>query len=286
MFSSCRWLCLLMLVLTADASADERLKGLACRSVHLGYAAPEGVAFYNEVTVDDSAVGTYFAVCGWNKGYYGIQELGNGKKCLIFSVWDSRQNDAKAVAEEQRVKLVYKDEKVRVGRFGGEGTGGQSFFDYDWKTGQTYRFLVLARRDDQRTEYSSYFYVPEDKAWKHLATFSTITGGSYLRGYYSFVEDFKRDKVSTTKLRKAHFGNGWVQSADGKWKALGEARFTGDSNPATNIDAGVNGGRFFLATGGDTKNAGSRLGSTLQQSPPEKPMPPTGLPASADKAKR
>jgi hypothetical protein len=25
--------------------ADERLKGIACRSVHLAYAAPEGVAF-------------------------------------------------------------------------------------------------------------------------------------------------------------------------------------------------------------------------------------------------
>ena len=28
-----------------------------------------------------------------------------------------------------------------------------------------------------RTEYAGYFYVPEEKAWKHLVTFSTITGG-------------------------------------------------------------------------------------------------------------
>jgi hypothetical protein len=34
------------------ASADEKLKGIACRSVHLGYPAPTGRAFYNEVTVD------------------------------------------------------------------------------------------------------------------------------------------------------------------------------------------------------------------------------------------
>jgi hypothetical protein len=285
MFSSSRWLCLLLLVLTAETSADERLKGLACRSVHLGYAGAEGIAFYNEITVDDSAVGTYFAVCGWNKGYYGIQELGNGKKCLIFSVWDSKQNDARAVAEEQRVKLVFKDEKVRIGRFGGEGTGGQSFYDYDWKTGQTYRFLIVAKLDDQRTEYAGYFYVPEDKAWKHLVTFSTITGGKHLHGYYSFVEDFKRDKVSTTKVRKAHFGNGWVRTTDEKWAALGEARFTADSNPATNIDAGVDGGRFFLVTGGDTKNV-SALRSALKLPAPKKPAPPADLPASADKAKR
>jgi hypothetical protein len=81
-------------------------------------------------------------VCGWDKGYFGMQELGNGKKLLIFSVWDSNQNDRNKVPEEKRTKLLYKDEKIRIGRFGGEGTGGQSFFDYDWKVGETYRFLL------------------------------------------------------------------------------------------------------------------------------------------------
>src|SRR4051794_35965654 len=98
---------------------DERLAGVACRSVHLHYPAAEGVAFYNEVTVEHSAPGTYFCVCGWNKGYFGIQELGNGKKVVIFSVWDSGQNDPKAVDDEKRVKVLHKDDKVRVGRFGG-----------------------------------------------------------------------------------------------------------------------------------------------------------------------
>ncbi|MGH7226187.1 MAG: alpha/beta hydrolase fold domain-containing protein, partial [Gemmataceae bacterium] len=41
----------------------------ACRSVHLFYTGEEGTAFYNEVTVDKSAPGTYFMVCGWNRGY-------------------------------------------------------------------------------------------------------------------------------------------------------------------------------------------------------------------------
>lgn len=126
------------------AQADERLKDIACRSVHLGYPAPVGVAFSNEVTIEQSAVGTYFMVCGWDKGYFGLQELGNGKKLLIFSVWDSDQNDPKAVKEDNRTKLIRKDENVRIGRFGGEGTGGQSFFDYDWKVGTKYRLLVTA----------------------------------------------------------------------------------------------------------------------------------------------
>ena len=191
--------------------ADERLKGIACRSVHLAYTAPEGTAFYNEVTIDQSAVGTYFMVCGWDKGYFGLQELGNGRKLLLFSVWDSGQNDPRAVAEERRTKLLYKDDQVRIGRFGGEGTGGQSFFDYPWKNGETYRCLVTSKVDGERTEYAGYFYVPVDKAWKHLVTFSTITGGKQLRGYYSFIEDFKRDRAlrrSLARLISATAGSG------------------------------------------------------------------------------
>jgi hypothetical protein len=113
-----------LLIALPLAGADERLKGIACRSVHLRYAAPAGVAFYNEVTVAQSAPGTYFAVCGWDKGYYGMQQLGNGKKLLIFSVWDSGQNDPKAVAQERRVRLLHKDKAVRVGRIGGRGRAG------------------------------------------------------------------------------------------------------------------------------------------------------------------
>lgn len=265
-------------VLPSAVSANERLEGVACRSVHLAYAGKESLAFYNEVTVNDSGPGTYFAVCGWDRGYFGMQELGNGKKLLIFSVWDSRQNDPKAVAEKQRATLVYKDEKVRVGRFGGEGTGGQSFFDYDWKAGQTYRFLVLAKPGEERTEYAGYFYVPEDKTWKHLVTFSTITGGKPLRGCYSFVEDFKRDKVSTTRVRRAHFGNGWLKSAAGEWAPIGSARFTADANPAQNIDAGMDAGRFFLTTGGDTKNTSTRLNAMVTLPERKDARPPSDVP--------
>src|SRR5215471_4930126 len=275
--------CIPLLVLLAvpfgipRAGADEKLEGVACRSVHLGYPAGEGVAFYNEVTVEQSAPGTYFCACGWNKGYFGIQELASGKKLVIFSVWDSGQNDPKAVEEDKRVKLIHKGEGVRIGRFGGEGTGGQSFLDHDWKIGDTYKFLVTAKIDGKRTEFAGYFRAPADKDWTHMVTFSTLTGGKNLGGYYSFVEDFKRDKVSTTKVRTARFGNTWVTTPKGDWTAIEKARFTADKNPVTNINAGVKEGRYFLSTGGDTKNADTKLNDTMQL-PAEKRTAPDGLP--------
>lgn len=257
---------LIPLLATAAASADEKLAGIACRSVHLWYPAPTATAFYNEVTVEQSAPGTYFMVCGWSKGYFGVQELASGKKVMLFSVWDpAAGDDPNRVPPEKRVKMLHNDPDVRVRRFGNEGTGGQSFFDYDWKPNVTYRFLVTAAPDGpDRTAYAGYFYLPEKKEWKHLVTFSTLTPrNELLRGCYSFVEDFRRNRVSTTHVRKAIFGNGWVKTAEGEWLALEKARFTADRNPATNIDAGTAGPKFFLATGGDTENKHAKLRETI-----------------------
>jgi hypothetical protein len=276
-----RWLWILVAVMVAGvAGADESLKDIACRSVHLGYPAPTGTAFYTEMTVEKSAEGTYFMAAGWSKGYFGIQELAKGKKLVLFSVWDpTAGDDPKTVDDTKRVRMLHKDEAARVQRFGGEGTGGQCFFDYDWKIGQTYRFLVIARPDGaERTAYSGYFYLPESKHWKHLVTFSTLAEGKLLEGYYSFVEDFRRNGVSATKVRRATYGNGWVRSAKGDWLPLDEARFTGDSNPVTNIDAGQSGDRFFLVTGGETENKTTPLRQLLSLKARKVTIPPADLP--------
>ena len=262
------------LLAAGPARADEKLAGIACRSVHLGYPAPEGQVFTTEVTVEKSAPGTYFMACGFDGGYFGMQEQGRGKKVVIFSVWDpGAQDDPEGVKADERVQLRYKDDAVRVGRFGGEGTGGQSFLDYDWQVGKPYRFLVKSEADGDRTLFSGYFFIPETGSWKHLVSFSTRAAKPGLRGYYSFIEDFRRDKVSLTRERVARFGGGWVLGTDGRWVALTRARFTGDANPATNIDAAVAGDAFRLATGGETKNDGARLNGTLDRPPVGFPLP-------------
>jgi hypothetical protein len=273
-----------LLLVVGVAPADEKLKGIACRSVHLGYTAEAGTAFYVEATVKESADGTYFCAAGFNSGYFGIQQLGNGKKLAIFSVWDpTAGDDPKKVPEEKRVKTLHKGEGVRVGRFGGEGTGGQSFYDFDWKAGDTYRFLVTAEadgRDTGRTAFAGHLYLPAKKEWLHMVTFSTVTDKTTLGGYYSFVEDFKRDKKSTEKVRTAEFGNPWVRTAKGEWKGVTEARFTADGNPVLNIDAGLTkaADRWFLATGGQTENKTTKLKAKVPLGQDAKPELPADLP--------
>jgi hypothetical protein len=240
----------------ADAPA-EKPPVRAARSIHLFYEAPAAKAFYNELTVERSVPGSYFMACGFSHGYFGIQELGNGKKVVLFSVWDpTRGDDAAKVPLEQRVEVVYQADDVRVKRFGGEGTGGQSFLDFDWKLGETYRFYVTATPEGEKTSFAGYIYLPEQKGWKHLVTFRTRTGGLTLRGLYSFVEDFRRDGKSVGEVRRAVYGNGWAIDPGDAWHPLLKAHFSASSSPQEakeTVDAGTaDGNRFYLQNGGDT----------------------------------
>ena len=250
--------------------AEEQESPKAARSVHLFYPAPEGTVFYNEMVIDESHAGSYFMACGFSQGYYGLQEINDAKdKVVIFSVWEpGEQDNPNTVAEDRRVKVLYEGEGVQVSRFGNEGTGGKSIFPYSWKTGETYKFLVASQRTENRTIYSGYFYLNQEKTWKHLVSFSTLTKDELLKGYYSFVEDFRRDGASAKEIRKARYGNIWILSKDGNWAALTKAVFSADKTTLTNnINAGLlDNTWFYLQTGGETKNE-TALRSVLSRTP-------------------
>ena len=243
------------LVTAAGPSTQPTAPPRAARSIHLSYSAKPAIAFYNEVTVRRSTSGSYFMCCGYSHGYFGMQDLGD-HKIALFSVWDpSRGDKASAVPDDQRVEVLYTGEGVAIKRFGGEGTGAQSRIDFDWKIGQTYRYLLTAKVEDQKTQYAAYLFMPDTKEWKHLATFRVTTGGDELRGLYSFIEDFRRNTKSATETRRAEFGNGWVMDVDGQWHPLLEATFTASDaiwEAKNTIDAGVIGRGFYLQTGGTT----------------------------------
>jgi len=228
----------------------------AARSVHLKYAAADGDLFYNEVTVEQSTPGSYFMACGWNTGYFGMQELRSPtNKVVIFSVWDpAKGDDASKVPLEERVEVLHEGAGAKVTRFGGEGTGGKCMWPYLWETNETCRFVVRASVEGEKTSYEGWFFDNRAKAWKHLVTFRTRTGGKPLRGLYSFIEDFRRDGRSVTEVRRARFGNGWLRSTKGAWTSLSRASFTASGaewESKENIDAGIFAGRFYLATGGN-----------------------------------
>ncbi|MBI5759027.1 MAG: DUF3472 domain-containing protein [Planctomycetales bacterium] len=265
---------LLLFVVNHLPAAEPR----AARSVHLGWDAPPADAFYLDMTIDQSTPGSYFMACGWDTGYFGLQELGDGKKVVIFSVWDpTKGDDQKAVPLDQRVELLHSDPDVRIRRFGGEGTGGQCMGPFAWKIGETHRFAVRATIEDKKTAYAGYIFRPETQRWRHLVTFRTRTDGKPLRGLYSFIEDFRRDTKSVHDVRRARFGNGWVRVTTGEWKPITQARFTASGaewEAKDSIDAGTSDGAWFLATGGATKTS-TPLKSRIEQPAPANAKPPT-----------
>jgi hypothetical protein len=261
-----RVIVVLLTLFASHGAIAEEPAPRAARSVHLWYQAPPAVWFQNELVVETSQNGTYFMACGFQHGYFGMQQLRSpDRKVVLFSVWDpGKQNDPNRVADGDRVKVLHQGKDVRVKRFGGEGTGAQSFFDYNWKIGETCRFAIRAEPGDKVTAYSAYFYLNDQKTWKHLATFQTQTGGAPLKGFYSFIEDFRRDGLSPKQQRSARFRNGWVKTTDGAWLELTKVVFTADGTPLSNINAQVVEDGFRLATGGDTKQQ-AELQSRLER---------------------
>jgi hypothetical protein len=254
----------------------------AARSVHLGYPSPPVEAFHVEMTILESTRGSYFMAAGWDTGYFGLQELADGRKVVIFSVWDPVSGDDPGeVADADRVECLHAAAGTRIKRFGGEGTGGQCMADFDWMIGAPNRFLVTAAPDGEKTAYVGHVWERDRESWKHLVTFRTRTGGRRLGGLYSFVEDFRRDGRSAGEVRRARFGQTWVRAEGAGWAPLTKAKFTASSavwEAVDSIDAAVDGGSFSVATGGSI-SASRPLGSIIEV--PEPAAPPEGLPAAA-----
>jgi hypothetical protein len=225
-------------------------------SVHLFYPVPpdEKIAgFYNVVTARADPLWSYYMACGFSRGYFGMQVNSPTERRIIFSVWDSGEEpvDRGKVKPEDRVQLLAKGEGVVAESFGNEGTGGHSHLVYPWKKGVDYRFYVTAQPDGSATIYSGYFYFPEKKAWGLIARFRAPKDGGYLRGLYSFNENF--GGANGQLLRKAEFGPGWVKSDRGAWNELTEAKFSHDGTgkeDRKDYDAGAIGDRFYLSNGG------------------------------------
>ena len=259
------------------AAFAEGPKFVAARSVHAWHYAPAAEWVYGEVTPVQSVPGSYFCVVGFSCGYFGIQELYNGSKVAIFSVWDPGDPfdfaaKADSVDEKIRTKNTYAGEGVTISRFGGEGTGGKSMIPLDWEIGETYRFAVHVKKDgDSRAAFTGYLW--RDNAWFKIATFSTLQtkGQPTIRGVYSFVEDFRRTPASVQQVRAATFRNFFSKAPGAEWQSMPDGSFTGDKNTLMTVDAKLAENGVTLITGGDTVNNHIKLFSKFTSSAGPRP---------------
>lgn len=224
-------------------------------SVHLNYPLPadENIEwFYNEVTVPkkEDVTGSYFMANGFGEGYFGMQVNSASERRILFSVWSPfHTDDPRSIPKDKQIIMLKKGAGVHTGEFGNEGSGGQSYLKYNWKAGNTYKFLLQGKPSgDSTTTYTAYFFAPEVAQWKLIASFKRPKTQTYLKKFHSFLENFIPE--TGDKGRQVYFGNQWVRNTAGKWTELNQAKFTADATARKGYRLDYAGGKeknyFFL----------------------------------------
>lgn len=216
--------------------------------------------FYNEIEIPDGqdVIGSYFMANGFQGGYFGIQVNSPSERRILFSIWSPyKTDDPSSIPEEFRIKLLKKGEDVNTGKFGNEGSGGQSYKIYNWKSRTRYKFLIGAKpTGGGSTDYTAYFFDPEIGKWDLIASFRRPKTDKYLTGLYSFLENF----IPNTGFisRKGGFYNQWACDADGTWHEISEAKFSADQTARKgsrfDYSGGVDNGGFYLKNCGFTND--------------------------------
>ncbi len=261
---------------------DEFYWGRRGPSVHLSYYPPETAAdvlwFYNEINVPEGedVIGSYFMANGFGEGYFGIQVNSPNERRILFSVWSPyRTDNPDEIPDDQRITLLKKGQNVHAGKFGNEGSGGQSYKKFMWKAGTTYRFLLRGEPvKNNSTDYTAYFYAPEKGEWELIASFRRPQTSTYLTRHHSFLENFIPDMGNIS--RKGLYQNQWICDKNGLWHEMTRARFTADNTARKqarmDYSGGVEDDKFFM------KNCGffdetTPIGTTFERKPTDqKPM--------------
>jgi hypothetical protein len=157
-----------------------------------------------------------------------MQVNGPTERRILFSIWSAFEtDDPSAIPQDYQVVLLKKGPNVTVKSFGNEGAGKQSFLHWNWKAGQTYKFLVFGSpAGNETTVFTAWFWTPETTSWHLIASFQRPKARSHLRGLYAFSENFIPEMGHV--CREVQFGNQWVRDVEGEWQEVCSATFTGD----------------------------------------------------------
>jgi hypothetical protein len=223
-------------------------------SVHLKYSLPSAdvTDFYSEIKVPEGndVIGSYFMANGFAEGYFGIQVNSATERRILFSVWSPYATDKpESIPSEFKITLLKKGNHVHAGEFGNEGAGGQSYLVYPWKAGMNYKFLLRGQPEsDNSTNYTAYFFAPEENKWMLIASFKRPATQTYLKNLHSFLENFIPETGDQTRM--AIYSNQWVRDTNGVWTALTSAKFTADQTARKRFRldyaGGVNRNAFYL----------------------------------------
>jgi FlaG/FlaF family flagellin (archaellin) len=209
--------------------------------------------FYSEIMVpnNNDVIGSYYMANGFGEGYFGMQVVTATERRVLFSIWSPFEtNDPGTIPPEDQVILVRKGANVITGTFGNEGSGGQSYLKYNWSANNNYKFLVQGKPvENNCTQYTAWFFASEESKWLLIASWKRPKTSTYLKGLYSFIENFNTETGNTERM--AFYGNEWIKENGGVWKELSKATLTGSETVfRKDYSGGIAGGSYFLKVSG------------------------------------
>ena len=189
-------------------------------------------------------------------GYAGFQNLHNGDKVCIMSIWDLYCQDENGNVTTVRAKPTYPQDAYKSGEFGGEGVGAQCIVEYDWQENRWYR-AHLKCYDLAGGNTQLEFWVTDLTTGKKtlLCAYDLGISGTVFRGdncifLENFVTGYSGD-VRTMEVRKAKYlpegSESWQGITKGDMYANGGALIM---NYEGSFDYGVSGDKLWIMTTG------------------------------------
>ena len=213
--------------------------------------APSGDAYdwaYEEVMIPggDSIVdAAYIMSLGVLNGYMGIQTGEKGThRTVLFSQWDDGDTDTNPnLPDHLRSTALDHGEGVVIKRFGGEGTGVQSFRNGGafWDFNKYVQFITHCRKETSKYEIeengkvvtksqqnmlvSAWWNAQDGKGWQYIATLRVANRKSFIDSWYSFVECYATSNGQLKRI--GYFRNGYAKARSGtkKWFHMNKADF-------------------------------------------------------------
>ena len=205
----------------------------------------------------DSVVdATYIMSLGILSGYMGIQVGDRGKaRTVLFSQWDSGDTDTDPnLPDHLRSTAVDTGDSVVAQRFGGEGTGVQSFRNNGafWDFGKYVQFISHCRgelatydvvengkvvtKQQRNVIVSAWWNAQDGKGWQYISTLRVANRESLISPWYSFVESYSNHNGQFK--RHGYFRNWFAKQKDGdkKWFHINQI-FFGHGNGGSQIGA-------------------------------------------------
>lgn len=231
-------------------------------SVHLNFIVSDELKtdvhwFYNElmIPVGEDKTGSYFMADGFGEGYFGMQVNSDIERRVLFSVWSPFETENPIdIPDSMRIVLLKKGKSVHAQDFGNEGSGGQSYMQFNWKAGNTYAFLLGAQSDSihHTTTYTAYYKDVSANQWYLIASFKRPQTTTYLTHLYSFLENFIPETGNQSRI--GWYKNQWIVDRNGKWHELLSAKFTHDATAKggyrKDYAGGADSNHFFLRNDG------------------------------------